>query len=173
MRDCAFLHARNTPPRHRSREDGREELEEGECARSPLRTIVIDGMNLAHAWAAGLPDARPIVEAVWFFERAGFRVLIFLPVWAYRGTRHGFGAIANCRILTKFERTGQLCLAPAREDDDIFTLTFSRSRRDTYVLSNDCYEKHISSNLVTRSWVATCVIKFMFADRMLIPSKQF
>ena len=76
--------------------------------------------------------------------------------------------VMDASMLTPFVRDGVVSFAPAYTDDDLFCLRFARDRPHIKVLSNDHYETHVRSGLVSHEWRSRHVIKYMFLDNVFV-----
>lgn len=137
--------------------------------KAPL--IVFDGANIAYSYGQTMqgtidvrpePDARGIRVAVTYFQHAGLRVLVVLPMSWIRSKPHvNDPSQANAKmqtdhweVLQDLHRNGLLLAAPPTDDDDAYALTIaqrelsqtnhggdgiSSSSRLAYVVSNDLF----------------------------------
>jgi hypothetical protein len=178
IQDCAFLHCKRQekePGEIRECRGVKRPREERSRNASPRRlpppapsTILIDGMNLCHAVHGAPPSARPLVRAIRHYESNGYKVHVVLPEWAYYGGKDRMRQVMDASMLTPFVRDGVVSFAPAYTDDDLFCLRFARDRPHIKVLSNDHYETHVRSGLVSHEWRSSHVIKYMFLDSVFV-----
>ncbi len=135
---------------------------------SKMPLVVLDGANVAYAYANGMagknnssleatsssgnkiePDVRGIKIATDFFLEAGVRALVVLPqYWFREDDRSPAGKMV---ILNDLKERGLIVASPPTDDDDAYALTISRreeirSRKPPrngegpgFVLSNDLF----------------------------------
>lgn len=133
--------------------------------KAPL--VVLDGANVAHAYGTALaglymkgggvtdPDATGIQVAVDYFQSAGIRVLVVLPLYWF-GSRSHYGSTQwnvkqgpQHEVLTALQAKGLIVASPPADDDDAYALTIARREESRslqrhgegpgFVLSNDMF----------------------------------
>lgn len=129
--------------------------------------VVLDGANVAHAYAGALsgvqlkngkpePDSTGIRVVVDYFEAAGVRTLVVLPQYWFRSKPKPGDLQWNAKmetpqleVLNGLKEKGLIVSSPPTDDDDAYALTISR-REETrslrrkgegpgFVLSNDMF----------------------------------
>jgi len=143
---------------------------------------VVDGLNVARAisFAGGVPSlpsgsapheavtpigyAEALAMAIDHFHAHGFDVHAILPVWALDGGRR---SLLGGERLLPYVQAGTLHLSPTGTNDDDFILELARCR-DAYVLTNDLFRDHIAQGRVTKQWVASRRISYMYVHKQIL-----
>jgi len=131
-----------------------ESMEGVVSLESPENLVIMDGANVAHAFAdiatgktRGEPDYYGLVVAANYFLAAGMRVLIVLPAPWFRvkgqsltekkeddkvdeeAEKKEMAQNDKVEILRDLKEQGLLVAAPPREDDDSFPVTIANKER--------------------------------------------
>jgi len=115
---------------------------------SKMPLVVLDGANVAYAYANGMagknnssleaasskvePDVRGIQIATDFFLQAGIRALVVLPQYWFRGNNNNRSTTTSTtftpqlEILSDLKAKGLIVASPPTDDDDAYALTISR-----------------------------------------------
>lgn len=128
--------------------------------------VVIDGLNVArnesfgHASPSG--SARAVVAAIEQLRSCGHAVHVVLPQWAVHGAKDSSVAIqlSEAELLLPYLRT-TVHVAPSGADDDRFILKIADSM-SALIVTNDLFRDHIRSGAVSKEWVSTRCVKYMF-----------
>ena len=115
---------------------------------SKMPLVVLDGANVAYAYANGMagknnssleaasskvePDVRGIQIATDFFLQADIRALVVLPQYWFRGNNNNRSTTTSTtftpqlEILSDLKAKGLIVASPPTDDDDAYALTISR-----------------------------------------------
>lgn len=132
--------------------------------------VLIDGMNLCHSnQGSTTPAAGRLTKAIDHFEGGGYKVHVVLPEWAYHGGKDGTRRVADASSLDPYVQKHIVHFAPAYTDDDLFLLKFARDRPNVRILSNDHFQTHVRTGVVSEEWRAKATVKYMFIDGVFVP----
>mgnify|MGYP002633815280 CR=1 FL=1 len=135
-------------------------------------TILIDGKNVSRHINRDRPSVPPLVRAIRYYRAKGYKVLVFLPEWAYNGGKGGKRALEDAQALKPWVDDETVSLTPAYTNDDLFLFKYVQEiEKSALVLSNDNFDDHVRAGLVTRDWLNVHTIKYTFVGGTFLPVK--
>ena len=136
--------------------------------------IVLDAANIG--WSAGNSQCsgQGLIEVITYCRNHGLIPIAFLP------NNYLYSPGNSKRLITELEDVkievdkGTIIPVPPRDDDDLYMITYARSK-GAKLVSNDLYRDYISSSedSVAESWVKKNVISYTFVIGEFFPNPKF
>jgi len=136
--------------------------------------IVLDAANIG--WSAGNSQCsgKGLIEVITYCRNHGLIPIAFLP------NNYLYSPGKPKRLITELEDViievdkGTIIPVPPRDDDDLYMITYARSK-DAKLVSNDLFRDYISSSedSVAESWVKNNVVSYTFVIGEFFPNPKF
>ena len=143
-----------------------------EITEQPI--IVLDAANIG--WTAGNKacSGKGLIDVINYCRNHGLIPVAFLPNHYLYNPRSPSRLITNLDEVNSEVDKGVVIPVPARDDDDLYMITYAQSK-NAKLVSNDLFRDYISSSedSAAESWVKENVISYSFVIDEFFPNPKF